>query len=412
MIFAHSDESKDMTGIYKLKNPIQNYDWGSYDAIAELLGQPVPSPEPQAELWMGAHPKAPSQVLVDGKWLSLPDQIDLNPTAMLGEEVASSFAGKLPFLFKVLSAARALSIQAHPSLEQAREGFAREDRLGIPVGAPNRNYRDENHKPEIICALTPFYALNGFRRLPEILELLQQVGSNGLRPELNRFLARPDETGLEQFFTAIMTMDAARQQRVVAEVVAYAAEHESGGMVFEWIVKLNEQYPGDIGVLSPLLLNLVRLEPGQAMYSQARQLHAYLHGTGIELMANSDNVLRGGLTSKYIDVPELLEVLTFAEADVVIQTAQPELGGEYRFVSGADEFQLSLIEVGPEAGYSSQVGRSIEIVICVEGEVTVTETISGDRMVIHQGESFLVPAAMSGYQIEGQGVLFRASVPH
>ncbi len=398
-----------MTGIYKLKNPIQNYNWGSHDAIAELLGQSVPSPEPQAELWMGAHPKAPSQVLVEGEWQPLPDQIELAPAGLLGEEVAASFAGKLPFLFKVLSAARALSIQAHPNLEQAREGFARENQLGIPVDAPNRNYRDENHKPEIICALTPFYALNGFRRLPEMLELLQQVGSNELRPELDRFLARPDTHGLEQFFTAIMTMDAARQRRVVAEVAAYAAEHEPE--VFEWIVKLNEQYPGDIGVLSPLLLNLVRLEPGQAMYSRARQLHAYLQGTGIELMANSDNVLRGGLTSKYIDVPELLHVLTFVETDVVIQTAQPELGREYRFVSGADEFQLSLIEVGPEAGYSSPVGRSIEIVICVEGQVTVTETISGDRMVIHQGESFLVPAATQGYQIEGQGILYKAETP-
>jgi len=398
-----------MTGIYKLNNPIQNYDWGSYDAIAELLGQPVPSPEPQAELWMGAHPKAPSQVLVNGEWLPLPGQIDLDPTDMLGEDVASTFAGKLPFLFKVLSAGRALSIQAHPSLDQAREGFARENQLGIPVTAPNRNYRDENHKPEIICALTPFYALNGFRRLPEMLELLNQVGASELRPELEQFIAQPDDIGLEQFFTAIMTMDAARQRRVVEDVVAYAAEHESEGMVFEWIVKLDEQYPGDIGVLSPLLLNLVRLEPGQAMYSQARQLHAYLAGTGIELMANSDNVLRGGLTSKHIDVSELLEVLTFTEADVVIQTAQPQPGSEYHFESGAVEFQLSLIEVGPEAGYSSVDERSIEIVICIEGQVIVTG--SGDGVIIRKGESFLVPAAAHAYQIEGQGVLFKAAAP-
>ncbi len=400
-----------MTGIYRLKNPIQNYDWGSYDAIAALLGEPVPSPEPQAELWMGAHPKASSQVLVDDEWLPLPDQIDSAPADFLGEDVASSFAGKLPFLFKVLSAARALSIQAHPSLAQAREGFERENRLGIPINAPNRNYRDENHKPEIICALTPFYAMNGFRRLPEMLGLLQQVGSNALRPELDHFLARPDEIGLEQFFTAIMTMDAARQQRVVAEVVAYAAEHEAEDMVFEWIVKLDEQYPGDIGVLSPLLLNLVRLEPGQAMYSQARQLHAYLHGTGIELMANSDNVLRGGLTTKHIDVPELLAVLNFVEAEVVIQTAQPELGSEFCFVSGADEFRLSLIEVGPGAGFSSPVERSIEIMICVEGKVVVMDLSNDERMVIHKGESFLVPAAAAGYQIEGRGVLFKAAAP-
>ena len=188
------------------------------------------------------------------------------------------------------------------------------------------------------------------------------------------------------------------------------SEHEAEDMVFEWIVKLEEQYPGDIGVLSPLLLNLVRLEPGQAMYSRARQLHAYLEGTGIELMANSDNVLRGGLTSKHIDVPELLEVLTFTETNVVIQTAQPQLGSEYGFISGADEFQLSLIEVGPEAGYSSPDERSIEIVICIEGEVIVTDAI-GDSITIRQGESFLVPAAAQAYQIGGKGRLFKAATP-
>lgn len=399
-----------MNTILRLKNPIQTYDWGSHDAIAALLGQPVPSPQPQAELWMGAHPKAPSQVWVDNAWRPLPDLIAQNPSALLGPAVAERFDGKLPFLFKVLSAARGLSIQAHPSLAQARQGFAREDRLGIPIEAPRRNYRDENHKPEILCALTPFVAMNGFRRLPDMLELLQQVGSSELRPELDRFLSRPHQLGLEQFFRSIMLLDAARKERAVAEVLAYAAAHEAENLTFEWIVKLAEQYPGDIGLLSPLLLNVVRLESGQAMFSQARQLHAYLQGTGIELMANSDNVLRGGLTSKHIDVPELLRTLKFEEAEVVMQTAQTRPGGEYVFESGADEFRLSLIEVSPKAGYSSPVERSIEVLICTEGEVAVTDG-QNEALAIRRGESFLVPAAAARYEIEGKGMLFRASVP-
>ncbi|MCO6449390.1 MAG: mannose-6-phosphate isomerase, class I [Caldilineales bacterium] len=400
-----------MVELYRLQNPVQNYDWGSYDAIPRLLGQPVPSPDPQAELWMGAHPKGPSQALVAGHWTLLPELIAASPESILGSAVAADFEDKLPFLFKVLSASRALSIQVHPSIEQARAGFARENRLGIPVTAPERNYRDENHKPEIICALTPFYALNGFRNLPEMLDLLQRVDSQALRPHVDAFNLQPDAKGLERFFTAIMTMDIARQRQAVTEVVHFTDIHQDEGMVFEWIVELNAQYPGDIGVLSPLLINLVRLEPGQAMYSQARQLHAYLLGTGIELMANSDNVLRGGLTSKHIDVPELLATLRYDEADIVIQQPQPAADGSLAFSSNAREFHLSIIDVGPVRSFESVANRSVEILICTEGEVRVFNTASGQSLDIRQGESFLAPASVPVYRVEGMGRLFRASVP-
>ena len=154
-----------------LKNTVQDYAWGSLTAIPELLGQPATG-SPQAELWMGAHPKAPSQVYHDGKWESLLQVIEAHPADVLGKEAAEKFGGKLPYLFKVLAAAKPLSIQAHPNSHQAKEGFARENRLGISLMASNRNYKDDNHKPECICALTRFWGMNGFRRIPEITKYL------------------------------------------------------------------------------------------------------------------------------------------------------------------------------------------------------------------------------------------------
>ncbi len=404
------DSENVMKEIRKLKNPIQYYAWGSHTAIPELFGQSVPSAEPQAELWMGAHPKAPSEVRVNGHWQPLPELIERSPKEILGRRVSSRFAGKLPFLFKVLAAAKPLSIQAHPSLEQAREGFARENHLGIPLAAPNRNYRDNNHKPEIICALTPIYALNGFRPLSDMISLLQQVNPAELAEEINDLTAQPDANGLKHFFSTIMTMNRSRQERAVAQVAAYAGAHTDDS-VFEWIVKLNAQYPGDIGVLSPLLLNLVRLEPGQAMYSQARQLHAYLDGTGIELMANSDNVLRGGLTPKHVDVPELLRVLTFQESDITVLASEPQSNGEHTFASAANEFRLSQIELVPGVSYISRTDRNIEIIICIEGDVIIKQEDSKNPLHIMRGDSILVPAAVYKYRIEGQASLFKASVP-
>ncbi len=397
--------------IYRLRNPIQNYDWGSHDAIAELLGQSLPSAKPQAELWMGAHAKAPSEVLVGGEWLPLPEQIQRSPDEILGKAVADKFSGELPFLFKVLSIARAVSIQVHPSIEQAGAGFARENALGLSMTASDRNYRDENHKPEILCALTPIYGMNGFRRIADMLALLRQVDPGELAAEVNAFAAQADEAGLEHFFSAIMTMERARQKRAVAEVVSYAEQHQDEDMVFEWIVELQAQYPQDIGVLSPLLLNFVRLEPGQAMFLQARQLHAYLRGTGIELMANSDNVLRGGLTTKHIDVPELLSVLAFKESEPEIQTAHLHPNHVHTFSSGADEFSLSVVEIVPEVGFAGPEQRSIEFWICTEGEMAITNGGESGVLQVKQGDSFIVPAAVASYRITGRGLLFRASVP-
>ncbi len=400
-----------MREISILRNPIQDYAWGSHTAIPELLGGPTPSDKPQAELWMGAHPMAPSEVLVDGNWRPLPELIEKFPTEILGRGVAERFGGRLPFLFKVLAAAKPLSIQVHPNLDQAKEGFARENRLGIPLTAPNRSYKDENHKPEIISALTPLWALNGFRKISDMISMLKEIDPSELSKEISDLAAHPDSNGLKRFFSTMMTMERTRQQRAVEETVAFAEKWAGEDPAFEWMLKLHAQYPGDIGVLSPVLLNVVQLEPGQAMCLDAGQLHAYLAGMGIELMANSDNVLRGGLTPKHIDVPELLRVLDFTEKEIAILAPEELVDGERTYPSEAEEFRLSVITVDAGAFYKSAKDRSVEIMISVAGRASVKDLERAEALDLKRGESILIPAAVRQYSIEGEATLYKASVP-
>jgi mannose-6-phosphate isomerase len=360
---------------------------------------------------MGAHPKAPSQVLYNGLSKSLLEVIDENPEKILGKETAEKFSGRLPFLFKVLAATKPLSIQAHPNREQARNGFARENEQGIPLDAANRNYRDDNHKPEIICALTPFWALNGFRKVSEILELVEKTQTPILAETLLNLRDRPDQTGLKQFFYHLMTMEKKEQRQIVAKAVGFAEKQVDEDPVWTWVIRLNQEYPGDIGVLSPTFLNLVQLEPQQAMYLPAGELHAYLEGVGIELMANSDNVLRGGLTPKHIDVQELLTILSFTGGELNILRPEKLESGEAVYPTKAAEFVLFVIQVSATAPFRSSRNRSVEIVICTEGEARVTDLSDGAITHLTKGTSIIVPAAMEQYRIEGQATLYKATVP-
>lgn len=400
-----------MRKIGLLKNIIQEYAWGSRTAIPGLLGQSVPADKPQAELWMGAHPKGPSQVLSDGLWRSLPEVIQESPEETLGKEVAARFSNQLPFLFKVLAAAKPLSIQAHPNKEQAGQGFARENELGIPLDEPHRNYRDDNHKPEIICALTPFWALNSFRKIGETLRLLEEARVPGLAEIVSFLRSHPNRAGLKKFFNHLMTMDSGKQRKIVEQAVNSAEKRTNEEPVWTWMIKLNEEYPGDMGVLSPIFLNLVRLEPEQAMYLPAGELHGYLEGVGIELMANSDNVLRGGLTPKHIDVQELLAVLNFTDGDLNILGPENLAFGEAIYTTEAEEFVLSVMRINKESPFSSARDRSVEMMICTEGNVSVTDLSAGDITRLTRGISIIVPAAVEQYRIEGDGILYKAAVP-
>ena len=400
-----------MEKIGLLKNTIQEYAWGSSRAIPDLLGQKNPEKKPQAELWMGAHPKAPSLVQYNGQWVSVLDLINHNPKEILGKETAKNFDNKLPYLFKVLAAARPLSIQAHPNLHQARAGFQRENDQKIPLDASYRNYRDGNHKPECLCALTQFWALSRFRPISGMLSYLEIVCAQGLDSEIKDLKRQPTSDGLKRFYTALMSMDADRKNQVVAEALKQAQCFASDDPVFQWMLQLADDYPNDIGVLAPILLNLICLEPGQAIFLNAGELHAYLKGLGIELMANSDNVLRGGLTPKHVDVPELLRVLEFEDQDVTLLKPQTTIAAELVYPSPAKEFELSVITLSKGTPYHSPVDRSVEILICTRGKATLTDDSSQTETQLQQGVSALIPAAVERYAISGEGVCYKAAVP-
>ena len=394
-----------------LKNSIQEYAWGSTQAIPDLLGRKNPERKTQAELWMGAHPKAPSRVQHNGQWISLSELIAKNPIGVLGKKVAQDFNNHLPYLFKVLAAAKPLSVQAHPGLHQAREGFQRENAQKIPLDAPNRNYRDDNHKPECICALTRFWALSRFRKISGILAYFTKLNLQQLEAELADFKKRPTANGLKRFYTSLMRLDRDHQKRVVAEALGQIRGFESEDAVFKWMLKLAEDYPNDIGVLSPILLNLIRLEPGQALFLDAGELHAYLEGLGIELMANSDNVLRGGLTPKHVDVPELLRVLKFEDRDVTLLKPGKSIANEFVYPSPAAEFVLSVITLNRGATYQSPKSRSVEILICTRGKATILDLSDETETQLSQGVSAIVPASVERYRIKGQGICYKAAVP-
>jgi mannose-6-phosphate isomerase len=400
-----------MEKIGLLKNTIQEYAWGSRRAIPDLLGQRNPANKPQAELWMGAHPKGPSLVQYHGQWVSLLDLINKNPLEVLGKNAAKNFNNKLPYLFKVLAAAKPLSIQAHPNLHQAREGFERENTQRIPLDAANRNYRDANHKPECICALTRFWALSRFRRISGILSYLKKVCPHGLDAEIDNLKQQPTSDGLKRFYTALMSMNAKRQHQIITETLEQARRFEAEDPVFNWMLKIADDYPNDIGVLAPILLNLVRLEPGQALFLDAGELHAYLEGLGIELMANSDNVLRGGLTPKHVDVSELLRVLKFEDKDATLLKPQESVANELLYPSPVEEFVLSAITLNKGALYQSPEHRSVEILICTRGMVTLTDYDSQTETQLQQGVSALIPAAVERYAVRGEGTCYKAAVP-
>ncbi|WP_054180750.1 mannose-6-phosphate isomerase [Trabulsiella odontotermitis] len=384
----------------KLVNSVQNYAWGSKTALTELYGIANPNNLPMAELWMGAHPKSSSQVEgADGKLHSLREIIDGDKAGLLGEKVAARF-GELPFLFKVLCAAQPLSIQVHPNKKASELGFAKENAAGIPLDAAERNYKDPNHKPELVFALTPFLAMNAFREFSEIVSLLQPV--SGAHPAIAHFLQSPDADGLRQLFARLLEMQGDEKARALA--VLKAAVNSQQGEPWQTIRLIAEFYPDDSGLFSPLLLNVVKLNPGDAMFLFAETPHAYLQGVALEVMANSDNVLRAGLTPKYIDIPELVANVKFVAKPATELLTQPQKQGpELDFPIPVDDFAFSLHDLSAQE--TSLTQPSAAILFCVEGEAVLSK--GSQRLVLRPGESAFVSAAESPVAISGTGRLAR-----
>ncbi|HOV64587.1 MAG TPA: mannose-6-phosphate isomerase, class I, partial [Spirochaetia bacterium] len=366
-------------------------------------GIPNPEGKPQAELWMGSHPLAPSQVTVSGKTIGLDRLIAGDPEGILGSRVARSFAGELPFLFKVLAAGLPLSIQAHPNKAQARAGFERENKEGIPLTSPKRNYKDPNHKPEIICALSEFDALCSFRTPEEIAEFFSDFEGDEARRVRDELSGGGSDTErVKNFYSHLLMMD----EESVNRLISAALDSRNDSAERRMASYLASCYPGDRGALAPFFLNLIRLQPGDAVALEAGELHAYISGIGVECMANSDNVLRGGLTSKHIDLDELSACLTYEGKDVHTVPLLAS-GNEVMYATKFEEFTLSRISL--ESDSMGLPSESAQILLCVRG-MFVAENGEGS-LAFSRGDSVFVAAGSKPLRIRGSGTLYRAHVP-
>jgi mannose-6-phosphate isomerase len=404
-----------MANLYKLHHQIKHYEWGSANLIPRLLGISGDG-SPWAELWMGSHSDTSSLVSLPSGDVSLGEMIAADPRRYLGEKTARRYR-ELPFLFKLLAAEKPLSIQAHPNIAQAREGFERENRAQIAHNAPNRNYRDPNHKPEMLCALTPFTGMCGFRSTDEIARLLS-VFNAGLCPAplregfipLLKALETPDQAlAVRNFLDALFGLSLPVRE-ALTQFILSAQDKGARGESYEWklMQEFARQYPGDPAIIAPLYLAVFHLEPGEAIFLKAGAPHSYIHGLGVELMANSDNVLRGGLTAKHIDVPELMKVLDFNSQKPHIIKPEPD-SGCFTYPAPCEEFSLTVMR-GKDGGATQSVAfarNAPAICIVTEGEVSIC------GMVLKQGESVFIPAGNDDdpLVLQGHYTLHAASVP-
>ncbi|HTX25457.1 MAG TPA: mannose-6-phosphate isomerase, class I [Streptosporangiaceae bacterium] len=392
-----------------LQPVILPYAWGSRHGIAELQGRPSPTAEPEAELWMGAHPSAPSVVRRNGQRTTLEAVIAADPVAELGPATVARFGTRLPFLLKVLSAEAALSIQLHPSRAQAEAGFRAESERGLLPGDPARNYVDDWPKPELLCALTPFEALAGLRTPQDAAALLRALGVDQLKPVAAELDGAAGERVPAQALASILEWpESGRAELTGAALAACALLASADGPYRDACaaaVRESANHPGDLGLVAMLLMRHAVLKPGQALFMPAGGLHAYLRGTGIELLANSDNVIRAGLTGKHVDVPELLKLLD-PDAQVPVILPRPLAEGIDVYETPAPEFRLYRLDL--PGGLLTLPGAGPRILLCTEGSVVLRGASGQVRLA--RGESCFVSAADGAVTGTGQARAFLAGV--
>ena len=405
--------------VIELLCPVQHYNWGDGRFIPALLGLDNTAGKPFAELWMGAHPDAPSRVSLKNGAIPLGRLVEANPERLLHPSVTGRFGRELPFLFKVLGVGSPLSVQVHPTRSRAEEGFSRENAAGIKLDATERNYRDANHKPELIVALTDFYALCGFRPTDEIVRALDAA------PELRSItkgFPSSQPGALRQLYSAWMTLPPERVDRVIDSLVQ-RLERVNVDRSFRksdweyWLLRARDKYSHgshhDRGLFSFLLLNLVHLHPGEGIYLPAGVLHSYLEGAGVELMANSNNVIRGGLTPKHVDVGELLRSIAFDGMPAIIQGEPTPGSPEWTYATPALEFQLSRIELHADTPYGCGNDHAVEICVVLDAspERVTVQTAKGSK-TFGKGQVFLTSAGVA-YELRSAGpaTLFKATVP-
>jgi len=404
-----------MAELYKLRNQIRHYEWGSPNCIPRLLGVPGDG-RPWAELWMGCHPGAPSMISgPQAADTSLAGLVATDPRRYLGERAARKY-GALPFLFKLLAAEQPLSIQAHPGAAQAREGFERENAAALPPDAPTRSYKDPNHKPEMIAALSPFVGMCGFRDPAEIRRLLAEFLAPPAAAPLRESLAPLEQAlahgdpapALRNFLAALLGLPPAAGAALTEYVLSIReppppAPHSPSPAPLSLMRQFARLHPGDPAVIAPLYLNVFRLEPGEAVFLKTGTLHAYVRGFGVELMANSDNVLRGGLTAKHVDVAELIKALDFSPSQPRIIRPQSPC---FTYPAPCEEFSLSVVR--GSGGAAAFAAPCPSICIVTEGEAVFSG--GGADTALRQGESAFVPPG-EGLTLRGRFTLYAASCP-
>jgi mannose-6-phosphate isomerase len=399
-----------MNGIAALKGVARHYDWGGFDYIPALLNTSNDVKKPFAEYWMGTHPQAPCEVMINGEEKILRDMIAANPQ-LIGEQVKERF-GELPYLLKVLDVKDMLSIQVHPSKKEAEQDFAKENAAGIPLNSPQRNYKDANHKPELMVALGDFWLLHGFKPEPQLHYILQTI------PELNYLEEYFKEGGYAGLYKYIMEMPQQEVDVVLTPLVERITDLYRQNKLEKkqedfWAARAAIHFSNnghiDRGIFSVYLFNLVHLQPGQAIFQDAGVPHAYLEGQNVEIMASSDNVLRGGLTSKHIDVPELLR-------HVKCETTHPDVlpgikkQGAWVYHTPAPDFELSRYALinGETISFTASTA---EIIILTHG----VATLSADGVSVELKAGQPAAVAFAGQTVEviatGNVQLFRASVP-
>jgi len=388
--------------IFKLQGKVQHYAWGGFEYIPQLLAFNNAQNKPCAEYWLGAHPSASSLLQTEDGQQSWYEQIQQQPIEYLGEKVYEQF-GELPYLLKVLDVREMLSIQVHPTKEEAQKGFEREEAAGIPINAPYRNYKDKNHKPEVMIALGEFWLLHGFKKEEELQNILNSI------PEFN-FLSKVfAEDGYYGLYKMVMEMSQEEADELLLplikrEITLCVNKHQPG----YWVSKLyNGRVPAgnvDKGIFSIYFFNIVELKQGEAIFQGAGVPHAYLEGQNVELMANSDNVLRGGLTPKHVDVPELLKHIVFEGIEPHILAGE-EVGHERQFTFPVPDFGISTLQLETGREYVAK-SQSPEIYLVMQGEV-IWEHVSCKR-----GEAFVV---LPGTEVTIRGVenavVYKAIVP-
>ncbi|MGI8648621.1 MAG: mannose-6-phosphate isomerase, class I [Acidimicrobiales bacterium] len=391
-----------------LNNPIQYYDWGSRYTLAALQGRPQPSERPEAELWIGAHCAAPSTLLRNGQIRSFPQVIAAGPEHELGRQQLDTFGPRLPYLCKLLVAERPLSIQVHPSSDQAEAGFAAERAAGLDLADPQRNYRDPYHKPELLCAVTEFEGLYGFRPVAQAAAVLRELRVPMLNEYADRLLRQPE--GLRAVFTELVTGAAPTGVVPATAAALRRAAPRSGKFTNDYAAcaAIADLYPDDVGVVLALLLNYLRLAPGDAVYVHAGMPHAHVRGFGVEVMASSDNVVRCGLTGKHIDIAELLK-LTSWQPECVAPLPPIELAPKMlRWLVPAAEFMLTRLELSAADKPTMLDDPGPRVVLCLSGQVQA----AGGRapVILNAGQAAYCSAGDGPIILSGAGSAFVVSV--